>query len=272
MSRFVDRSYVINLDPTSTRMTDFDIMMNNLNWPYQRFEAFNGKKIVHSIYNTEDPNAFLNHELMSKYVSISMMNPSEIGCLLSHVTLWELVATDPELNRIAIFEDDARTQFNGDQLNNNVKGLYEYLEAQNIPEPEMLYLGKALDDCTQYKKVWNNIYYSGRPLCFHAYIITKKGAQELLKLSPYNMPIDMIPHRFVNDPNFKIMVCHPSLFYQDIINYTSNLRSIARAIDNCNECANEVVYVLDDNFFYFTIMLSIGFIAVFILFLIFMFA
>jgi GR25 family glycosyltransferase involved in LPS biosynthesis len=200
------------------------------------------------------------------------MNPSEIGCLLSHVALWELVANDPDLDRIAIFEDDARTHYNELQLNNNIEGLYKYLSENNIKEPEMLYLGKALDDCVQYKKVWNNVFYSERPLCFHAYIINKKGAQTLLKLAPYNMPIDMIPHRLAKDGNFKIMVIHPSLFYQDIINYSSDLRSLARSVDNCNECANQVVYVIDENFLYFSVMLIIGFIAALILFLLWIFA
>jgi GR25 family glycosyltransferase involved in LPS biosynthesis len=270
MSGHVDRSFVINLDPSSTRMTDFNDMMVNLNWPYERFEAINGKKLVYSSYNTDDPNFFRNHEFINKYVSYSMMNPSEIGCLLSHVTLWELVANDPNLHRIAIFEDDARTQYNESLLNDNIQGLYTYLQENKIPEPEMLYLGKALDDCIQYKKVWNNVFYSERPLCFHAYIITKAGAQSLLKLAPYNMPIDTIPHRLAKE--LKIMVFHPSLFYQDILNYTSDLRSQARAIDNCNECANQVVYVIDDSFYYFTAMIAIGFISALILFLMFMFS
>jgi hypothetical protein len=134
----------------------------------------------------------------------------------------------------------------------------------------MLYLGKAQDDCIQYKKVWKNVYYSKRPLCFHAYIITKKGAQELLKLAPYNLPIDVIPHFAVNN-NFKIMVFHPSLFYQDILNYTSDIRNLSEALINCNECSAQVVYVIEENLFFFGIMIALGFIAVFILFILWMF-
>lgn len=271
MSRYIDRSFVINLDPTSTRIIDFDTMMVRLNWPYQRFEAVNGKKLIYSLYDTKDPNSFLNHEYLKRYVSYSMITPSEIGCLLSHVALWEQVATDPNLHRIAIFEDDARTQYNETQLNEQIDGLYGYLQENKIPEPEMLYLGKALDDCAQYKKVLNNVYYSIRPLCFHAYIITKKGAQALLKLAPYNMPIDTIPPRLIKDNNFKIMVFHPSLFYQDVLNYTSGLRDLSRAIDNCNECAKEVVYVIDEYLISFSTIIAIGFIAAFILFLLWMF-
>lgn len=271
MSGFVDRSFVINLDPSSTRMIDFDTMMVNLNWPYQRFDAFNGKKIVSSLYDIDDPNYLSNKELYDKYLSYSFMTPSEIGCLLSHVALWEFVATDPNLNRIAIFEDDARTQYNMDLLNNNIQGLYNYLSENNISEPEMLYLGKSLDDCAQYKKVWNNVYYSERPLCFHAYIINKKGAQQLLKIAPYSKPIDTIPHLLTNNPNFKIMVFHPSLFYQDIINYTSNLRAKSDTIYNCNECATPFSYVIDDYFISYVSILGIGIIATFILFILWMF-
>src|SRR5437868_10215031 len=118
ISKIVDRSFVINLDPNSDRLVDFDLMMQNLNWDYERFEAVNGKKLVYSLYNSENPNYFANHQYLYKYVSSSIMSPAEIGCLLSHVTLWELVATDPTVNRIAIFEDDARTQYEGAQLNN----------------------------------------------------------------------------------------------------------------------------------------------------------
>src|SRR5690606_36608208 len=104
---------------------------------------------------------------------------SEIGCMLSHVSLWDKVASNPELKRIAIFEDDARTHLTGNTLDDLLKDFYLYIEDNNIPEPDLLYLGKCLDNCINYEKIWENIYVSTRPLCLHSYIITKNGAQKL---------------------------------------------------------------------------------------------
>src|SRR5438105_5011989 len=141
----IDATYVINMDSDAGRLATFDTMMKSLSWPYTHNLAVNGKKLFKR-ENDNIPNLEENLSLKNKYVSLfNFLSHSEIGCLLSHVKLWEFVVNNPNLNRIAIFEDDARTHMKGTSIQDILNEFYQYLEKNNIEEPDMLYLGKALD-------------------------------------------------------------------------------------------------------------------------------
>ena len=264
------KSYVINLDPQSSRLKEFDTMMNHLEWPYERFQGVNGKKFVESLYNFEDPEFSKNNiALKNKYIATGYLTPSEIGCAMSHIALWEKIATGSDQDRTVIFEDDARTYYSMTTIRENLEGLYAHLQENNIPQPEMLYLGKALDNCLKLKHVHGMVYYSKNPLCFHAYMLTKSGAQKLLQLAPYYRPIDTIPHYGIQK-GLNVMVFQPSLFYQDVFGNNSDLRSLNAAISNVNDCAKSMDYVCDDNLMAYSAAIIIGFIAVLILFVMFL--
>ena len=270
----VDSTYVINMDSDTVRLQQFDAMMAASNWRYTRHSAINGKKLLSSWNDVTDPVEYnqLKEQLSlkKKYVhAMTRLSPGEIGCLLSHVTLLEKVAYDPDKNRIAIFEDDARTHVDGDTIYRLLKNFYCYLSENNIPEPDMLYLGKAVDDCMSYEKVWNNVYTSRHPLCLHAYIITKQGARKLLNRSPFIRPIDIIPIKAIEQGILNVMTFHPSIYFQDIFNNTSNLRKITAAINHTTECLVFQQYITEDTWQY-TVVIIVGVIAAIFLFLLFM--
>ncbi|CAH6419409.1 Glycosyltransferase family 25 (LPS biosynthesis protein) [uncultured virus] len=299
--RIVDSSYVINMNADIDRLKEFNDMMGD-SWPFIRHPAINGKVLM-SNHDTRDlleiqqdssikspicPSNLqpeLVHDknqkvptsealllekqwaLKKKYVrNLTWLNPSEIGCLLSHVTLWEIVANDPDKNRIAIFEDDARSHVDTTTVLCTVSNFYKYLEQSGIPEPDMLYLGKALDDCMSYEKVWNNVYKSRHPLCLHAYIITKTGARKLLSMAPYIVAIDMVPVKAIEQNLITAMAFHPSIYFQDIFNTTSNLRNIRSAINITTECLVTQQHITGDTWHY-TAIIIIGIIAALILFI-----
>lgn len=271
MGSLLDETYVINLDSDVHRLETFDSMMKSSNWHYTRHPAINGKKIMKpwpGITLTDEGEKLLN--LKNKYVGgLNWLSKTEIGCLLSHVTLWEEVATNPKINRIAIFEDDARTHVDGNTVQKLLREFYDYLESQKIPEPDMLYLGKSLDDCINYEKVWGNIYKSRHPLCLHAYIINKQGAQKLLKLIPYSYAVDIIPIKAIEKGLLNVMAFHPSIYFQDMLNNVSNLRSLRSGINNTTECLVSQQHVTGETWEY-VIIIIIALIAAIILFIIFM--
>lgn len=235
--KFVDKTFVINMSKDADRLADFDYMMRHkLKWNYSRFEAINGKVLwindkPHDM-KLETYHTIQQHQqLKYKYTNfITWLSPSEIGCFLSHISLWEEVANNPELNRIAIFEDDARTYLSGKKIKRKIEKLYKQ------EDPDMLYLGKALDDCKNYTHILDNVYRSKAPFCLHAYIITKKGAQTLLSQAPFWDAIDIVPIVAAQKGAIDIMVFHPSLFYQNVINNNSNLRQFDNALNNLCEC------------------------------------
>jgi len=271
MEAIIDDTYVINMDSDTHRLVEFTNMMSLSNWNFKRHPGINGKRLLSSWSNINDENEYetLRRQLAmkKKYVQgITWLSNSEIGCLLSHVSLWEEVATNPDKNRIAIFEDDARTHLDGNTAFKLLSGYYYHLEANNIPEPDMLYLGKALDDCMNYQKVWDNVYTSTHPLCLHAYIITKAGAQKLLDMIPYGLAIDMIPIKAIEQKRIKVNTFHPSLYFQDVFNNTSNLRTLKGAINHTTECLVSQQHVVGDTWHYI-IIIVIALIAVIILFI-----
>jgi GR25 family glycosyltransferase involved in LPS biosynthesis len=274
METILDGTYVINMDADTRRLEEFDIMMSSCNWNYSRFPAINGKKLMSSWSNITDAKEreqlTIQLALKQKYVSpITWLSASEIGCLLSHVSLWEQLVNNPNMNRIAIFEDDARTHLDGITIHKLLNDFYTYLSSNNISEPDMLYLGKALDDCMNYEKVWGNIYKSTHPLCLHAYIITKQGAQKLITQAPYSLAIDMIPIKTIEKRILTAMAFHPSLYFQDIFNNTSNLRELKGAINNTTECLVSQQHIAGDTWHY-TFIIVIGLIAAIILFILYM--
>lgn len=270
---YINATYVINLDSDTDRLKEFDDMMSKYNWTYIRHSAFNGKKIINSPDN-HNPDV---DSLQERYIRKSWLSANEMGCLLSHVSLWEKVATDPNLQRIIIFEDDARTYTDSITVRNLITEFYKYLHTNNIDEPDMLYLGKSLDYCINYKKVWGNVYMSTHPLCLHAYIMTKSGAQKLLSMSPYSEAIDMIPIKAIEKKLITIMTFHPSLYFQDIfglsngdqvVGTNSNLRKLSSALNNTMECIVPRQHITGDTWHY-TIIIIIGLFASLLLFIFF---
>ena len=269
----VDSTYVINMDNDTVRLHQFDAMMAASNWRYTRHPAINGKKLLSSWNDITDPveHSKLQEQLSlkKKYVrTITWLSPGEIGCLLSHVTLLEKVAYDPDKNRIAVFEDDARTHVDGDTIYHLLRDFYNYLNKNNIPEPDMLYLGKALDDCMSYEKVWNNVYKSRHPQCTHAYIITKQGARKLLNMAPFMVALDMIPIKAIEQGILNVMTFHPSIYFQDVFSDMSSLRKIKSAINHTTECLVSQQHITGDTWQY-TIVVIIGVVAAIFLFLLF---
>ena len=252
MDIVVDEIYLVNMDKETKRLQDFDKMMTSVHdttycWKYIRVPGVNGKALAElnsnicyrdnndglqlincksTLYHPEDM-----PKLKQRYINeINWLTLPETGCLLSHVILWEKVANDDNLQRIAIFEDDARTHTDIITINKLLTELYQHFKDNNIPEPDLLYLGKALDDCMNYTHVYGNVYNSTHPLCLHAYIITKSGARKLLEKIPYNAAIDLIPIYEIQNKRLTAMVFHPSIYFQEVLNTTSSLRQKGKSV------------------------------------------
>jgi GR25 family glycosyltransferase involved in LPS biosynthesis len=253
MNAIVDNIYVINLDKRTDRLANFSEVMDY--WDFKRHPAVNG---------STDSRIF-DKKLCNSFI----MTNNEKACMLSHVQLWENLVNSDD-NRILIFEDDATTHLDLTTIEKHVADLYKYLYCNAIEEPDMLFLGKALDKCLEYEKVYKNVYYTKHPLCLHAYIITKKAAKIFLDMRPYSRPIDVIPILASDKKYVKLMTFHPSLFFQDIFHVGSNLRPAAESINSTVECLVSMNHILDEDFNVLTVIL-VGLLFFLILFFIWFF-
>jgi hypothetical protein len=136
------------------------------------------------------------------------------------------------MERMVVFEDDAATHVTG--VPAMIEELYQELERTGRPEPDILYLGKCLDNCAGYRPVWGHVYESTHPLCLHAYVITRAGATKLLARAPYSVAIDMVTIAAIEDGAITAFAFHPSLYFQDVFHSQSNLRS--STINHTLEC------------------------------------
>lgn len=290
MNDLIDEIYIINMDNEIQRLRTFDHMMTSehdtdQSWKYVRMPAINGRNLqkgIDTVYRVdEDTLDLINCESTLQVTDISLLkqrymsefhwlSPSEVGCLLSHVYLWEQLVKNPYFERIIIFEDDARTHNDIITVQKLIQDFYQYIVANNIEEPDMLYLGKALDSCMKYERVWMNVYKSHHPLCLHAYIITKKGARKLLEKGPYNVAIDLVPIHEIAKKNIQVMTFHPSIYFQDVINNESGLRGWGAVLNITTECLVDQQHISDNDIKYLGAVL-IGFISALILYILYTF-
>jgi len=220
----LDKIFVINLYKDTERLSKFTSQLSRNNWKFSRFDAITPD---HSEYNN----------LKKKYISGKSLTSGEVGCALSHISLLEKCAYTEGLDRILIFEDDATTYVTGTEIDRLLKEHYHYLRHHNIPESDVLYLGKGQDKCGKLELVHDKVYRTFRPLCCHAYIVTKKGAKRLLSTKPFKQPYDFIAPNASDQNLVTLMAFHPSIYYQDILSTESNLRNMNKTFNNINECS-----------------------------------
>lgn len=95
------------------------------------------------------------------------LSPGQKGCLLSHLKLYKYIIEN-NIDICTIFEDDVHFHPNWDNL------AFNYYN--NTPKNfDIIFIGNQID--TSNKLIINNL----STYCTHAYIITFKGAQKLLR-------------------------------------------------------------------------------------------
>lgn len=223
MNDIVDEIFVINRDNNTEILKEFDKMMKGFGWQYNRFSAIEGEKISPS-----------NH-YCKKYLSgVKSLNNDDIGRLLSHVLIWQKLLSESHLEKILIFEDDSIKYTRGYDITKSVKKFYQYLEDNDIPEPDMLYLSGCNKFCTHYEKVHDSFYKTSCSPHNNAYIITKIGARALLRLTPYNKSIDDIITLAINKKLIDVIVTNPPIYHinDTLENSHSNLVKSSESTNN----------------------------------------
>jgi GR25 family glycosyltransferase involved in LPS biosynthesis len=152
-----------------------------------------------------------------------------IGCGLSHYAIWSYIVTN-NLPWVAIFEDDIAGHISSEELQKRTDIAFSM-----IKDWDFLFLGKCIDRCDLYEKVDEGLYRTYRPSCTHAYIISNNGARKMLADKLYTGVDSQIVDGAWNG-SLKTYTFHPSVFVQDIVKWSSNIRSLKMQIGNQNDC------------------------------------
>jgi glycosyl transferase family 25 len=219
--------YIINLKKDVYRKENMIKQLDKNNLKYEITEAVNGSEL-----DIEK----LKKENMIK-VTESELKKGQYGCYLSHVNIWKkFLETDKKY--CLVLEDDAILT---DNFNKKINHMVYELNNLDLSIPinniDMIYLNtiysctlsfkesdcKKTIDGPNIKNVRKPIYL-GYNTC--GYIITRKGAENLLKFSiPMTLPIDVLIHKlnYTNTLNI-VKTINPYVEHDGSYSNTENIK------------------------------------------------
>ena len=208
--------YIVNLKKDEKRRENIirEVKKQNLT-NYEIVDAVDGSKLNQNELNNA---TFKNKKHLNPWNS--KMSPSQIGCALSHIKVYEkFIKTGFEV--ALILEDDAI--FVRD-FNNNLKQLilknFKFRKQIVLLSELKEFHGKALDSVDNYEIVnVSNAFFT------HAYMINKEAARSIIS---FNYPVKTIADNFVFFKiycNIKIIGLNPYLLDQDKKSFKTTIKS-----------------------------------------------
>ena len=164
----------------------------------------------------------------------SRLGDGEIGCLYSFLCVCSLAADHPNADGFTFnFEDDVIS--NSGDISHVLQDIGEIDAERPV---DLCYLGKCCENCQKMVHLKNNIWEADSPYCNHATLIKNRFAAALL--FHLEMSIDgkargdaVIPpaasdkilQHVTKTKMSNSIVVHPSVFFQDILQFGSGLRN-----------------------------------------------
>ena len=208
--------YIVNLKKDKNRRENIirEVEKQNLT-NYEIIDAVDGNKLNQ---NELDVATFRNKKHVNPWNS--KMSPTQIGCALSHIKVYEnFIKTEFEV--ALILEDDAIFVRDFD---NNLKQLilknFKFRKQILLLSELKEFYGKALDSEDNYEIVnVSNAFFT------HAYMINKEAAKSIIS---FNYPVKTIADNFVFFKiycNIKITGLNPFLIDQDKKSFKTTIKS-----------------------------------------------
>ena len=184
-------TYLINLDGSDARLGRSAKQLDAIDWPYERFSAYDGRG--KSLSDFEDYDDALARENLGR----GLLN-SEVGCYLSHYQCAEkFLETDADM--LVVLEDDMK-------MANSFKPVIDQTLAYLDANPDLdWYLvniaakkKKLAKDITEFDEhtLWHAYYFPIRGL---GLIWSRKGAEDFVKHGkPISMPVDIFFQRWLS--------------------------------------------------------------------------
>jgi glycosyl transferase family 25 len=186
--------WIINLDKSKDRMEKIKKNFEKYGIKYNRFSAVYGKNLSDE-YMEKNVN-FLCKKLLCNYAMI--------GCASSHKYLWKQLINSNE-DFYIIFEDDIEINDKSFEI---IKKIIPFFDNKEL-DIDYVNLNCVNTGCSIYKTEFKiDNYEFGKPyfpLGTNSYIITKKGAQKLLKkilLTTYHVDFEILFVKFFTNFNY----------------------------------------------------------------------
>ena len=201
-----NKIFVISLVTSQDRRSSIKKQLNQLGLDFEFFDAFNGKALSDSQLNKYNPKA-------SIMASGREMTPAEIGCALSHITIYEKIINEG-IERAVIFEDDSIINKDFLKILKNWEKIPADWELVLFCHGEdKMKLLETLGKPTIYKN-YRCVSFKGAVGITSAYAINRLGAKKLLDYAyPIRFTADGLTGRFM-DTGVRLYGILPHCCYQ----------------------------------------------------------
>ena len=206
--------YYINLDRSTDRLLNIQKQQTKVGQEFCRIPAVDGSKLT-SQEKEENCSVFCKN----------FCTPSMIGCFMSHKKAWKTVA-DGRDDYAVIVEDDCVLK------KSFIKDTGNLVLELNKKEPDwdFVYLGSIslgnvsifTDIKTKLRFRSSSYHVPKQPLGFHCYLISKKGANKLLRVfSKVEYHVDLM--FLLKNEHFRVFASNKKLGYQPSTSENSTL-------------------------------------------------
>lgn len=199
--------FVISLPGTEERRAYITNQLNTLGLPFSFFDAVNGHAL--------DVLSHENYDGLKRRLSFGKdLTPGELGCFLSHKKLYEKICND-NLESAVILEDDVILHEDFPKILQSLSAHQNHFDiVRFLGSPKVMKRGGrkliSLDD------IYWLIRMPTAPGGAHATLVTKAGAQKLLKHMQCNAyPIDTLLGRGW-ETGIEALAVHPGLATQEL--------------------------------------------------------
>ena len=143
------------------------------------------------------------------------MTSGEVACYKSHMRAVQQLV-DSGASTGLIFEDDLKQCPDYDLFQRRLGELKRELQWL-IEGWDIIYFGRCNDTCMMNKQVSEQLVKNTSPICLHAYMLSRRGAQKLVKYVSQEpgVPIDVVFMKLILTGKMRSLSVSPSLFYQN---------------------------------------------------------
>ena len=155
----------------------------------------------------------------------------KIACHLSHLKTIQMFLDDKSAKSCLIFEDDLKLPYDD---NDTIDRMEDVIKDLPI-DWDIVYFGRCWDKtCNKQKQIGKYLYTDVKPLCRHAYAISRNGGEIILNatLPMHKLNGDQTYLKLIYENKLNAFAVHPQLFNQNRENFKSDLENY----DDLKEC------------------------------------
>jgi len=217
------KSYYVNLDRDKDRRKSTDKLLTSLDLNFEREPGLLFDEIPE-----DERQAVFPQEMLAK-AKYDKKTAAELAVFYTHRQAWQK-ALKQGYEYVIVFEDDIVTYITKSRLQHILLNVIHHLDF------DILYLGKCLDTCSRLEHKFGQIYRTYGPYCVHAYMLNRRMMEYLSNEPLSHTAIDNHFRNLIQDEIITAYTFHPSIFIQDVVRFTSNLRGKVSSLNNMSEC------------------------------------